>query len=363
MRRFLTILLIALNILTSVTMLVSAYGGHVNPATTTIPGLMLMMFPAVLVTMILFLIIDLIFKPKLALIAGFTILLSAPAIWNICPLNFFRQSPREGERVIKVMSYNVYNFYDMLPGDLPDSLNSSIHEIIEVDPDIVCLQESAFGTDPGKWSKYRSQADTIVQRFPYRLVNPDMMIWSKYPLTPVEIAEAPDPTAHFMVADVDIDGYPLTVFSLHLQSFGLTPDDKSLYLELTKGQAFGAQVEAHATGIIHKLSAAMRLRAAQASLLRSQIDSLARPNVLIAGDFNDISDCWAQRTIMGRDIHSTFTAVGCGPTITYHANRFFFNIDHMLYGGDIRPLHISWGRRRSSDHYPLISTYAIPAHD
>lgn len=362
MRRILTLLLTVINAVLVPALLISAYGGHVNPHTTTIPGLMLMMFPAILAANVLLLIIDLLMRRRLALLPAFAILLSGPAIWSFCPLNFFSHKLKEGERELKVMTYNVYNFNNILTKSYSDTVSTTLGSIIAEDADIVCIQEGSY-TDPEEWGRYPGQTDTILARYPYRALHSNMMMWSKYPLTPLAIVSPADPTTELTGANIDVDGFKLTVFSVHLQSFGLTDDDKSLYMDITKGQATGARVERGAQGIIHKLSAAMRSRADQAVMLRNQIDSIARPNVIVAGDFNDIADCWAQRTIMGHDLRSTFSEVGCGPTITYNSNRFYFNIDHILYRGEMRPLSIKRGQLRSSDHYSVTATYAIPAHE
>ncbi len=362
MRRILRITLLAVNILAAVTLLVSAYGGHVNPLTTTLPGMMLMVFPGLLLLALLLLVADLIWWRRLAFVQGFAILLSAPAIWNLCPLNFFSNSAGPNERELKVMTYNVYYFIDE-SGPLPgDTLQRSLSAIIRENPDIVMLQESRGG-DPSAWGDYRAQSDTITSRYPYRVENNSMAIWSKYPFDTIGVRQYPDPSSLFLVADVDVDGYPLTVYNVHLQSLSLSDNDKVMYYNFTRGNLASSGTDATPTSLVRKLSAAMKKRAVQAELLRSQIDSLARKNILVAGDFNDIADCWAQRTIMGGDLASTFSAVGFGPTISYNAFHFYFNIDHILYGGNLRPLRIHRGRERSSDHYSVTATYAIPTHD
>lgn len=362
MRRFFRIFLLCLNILTAVLLLVSAYGGHVNPLKTTLPGMLLMVFPGLLLLSVLLLGIDFFRWRKLMFVQGFAILLSAPAIWNICPLNFFSNKLKDGERELKVMTYNVYYFVDETRPSPGDADNRSMNTIIRENPDIVLLQESREGDLPD-WDDLRPQADTLAACYPYRVVHGSMAIWSKYPLRAVCVKQYPDPSSLFLVADVDVGGYPLTVYNVHLQSLSLSDTDKALYYNMTNGSVIETNKQSTPTGLLRKVSYAMERRAEQAILLRSQIDSLSRRNVIVAGDFNDIADCWAQRTIMGRDIKSTFSAVGFGPTISYNAFRFYFNIDHVLYGGDIRPLRIHRGRERSSDHYPVTATFAIPHNE
>ncbi|MDE6801691.1 MAG: endonuclease/exonuclease/phosphatase family protein, partial [Muribaculaceae bacterium] len=362
MRGFLKLILLILNIAAAAGLLVSAYGGHINPLTTTIPGMMLMLFPGLLLLSVVMLLVDLFACRRMMFVQGFAILLSAPAIWNICPLNFFTNEAKPNERELKVMTYNVR----YLLTDSKDSLHHSLSAIIREDPDIVLLQECR-ADDPIHWTRYSTQVDTLMERYPHRVIEFDSMVmWSKFPIDTLRMEQYPDPSAFFSAADIDIDGYQLTVLNVHLQSLSLSNNDKELYYNLTVGNLATItddRIDSTPENLVKKLSSAMEKRAEQAILLRSQIDSLGRSNILVAGDFNDIADCWAQRTIMGHDLKSTFSAVGLGPTISYNAFHFYFNIDHMLYGGDIRPLSIRRGRELSSDHYPVTATYAIPTHD
>lgn len=359
MKQTLKISLIVLNIIGAVLMLIAAYGGHVNPLTSPIPGIMLMLFPAFLLASVLLLILDLIFNRRLALIQGFAILFSAPAIWNICPLNFFSYSLHDDERSLKVMTYNVYGMVDLSATNPNDTIHRSLSAIIRSDADIVMLQET-IPTDPAMWIRYKSQADTIVARYPYRISDEAMMaVWSRYPVKEITVRQPDSETSMIFAAEIDIDGFPLHIFNVHLQSIGLSNDEKDMYYNVAGGDPKAA-ADASTRSVYRKISDAMEQRALHAILLREQIDSLAPKNVIVAGDFNDIADCWAQRTIMGKDLHNTFTAVGCGPTISYNAYRLYFNIDHILYGGNIRPLAMDWGRQRSSDHFSVTATYAIP---
>ena len=186
-----------------------------------------------------------------------------------------------------------------------------------------------------------------------------LLLWSKFPAEAIELRQSGDESASFQCARVDVDGTQLSLYNLHLQSIGLSPDDKQLYTSLTR-RPTAHKLENARYDLLSKLSAAMKARARQADLLRAQIDSIGGQNIIVAGDFNDIEDCHAQRVIEGKDLHSVYTSVGRGPSVTYYANRFYFNIDHVLYGSDIVPLSYSRPMARTSDHYPVIVNLAIP---
>ena len=62
-------------------------------------------------------------------------------------------------------------------------------------------------------------------------------------------------------------------------------------------------------------------------------------------------------------MRSVFRTIATGPVITYHSDRFFFNIDHVLYQGDVTPVRYRRGSIKSSDHYPIYVTFRRDRHD
>lgn len=145
---------------------------------------------------------------------------------------------------------------------------------------------------------------------------------------------------------------------MHLQSIGLNDDDKELFRDLTEGEVEGRRKMSRVKHqLLGKLSHAFKERAKQARLLRSQIDSIGIENVIVAGDFNDIPGCFALRELCRDDFRNAFTDAGCGPTITYHANRFYFHIDHVVYRGNMKAIGYRRGNCPNSDHYPVTVTF------
>ncbi len=89
---------------------------------------------------------------------------------------------------------------------------------------------------------------------------------------------------------------------------------------------------------------------------REITDSIGGP-FIVAGDFNDIPDCYAVRTIRGKDMHDAYADAAFGPTITYHGDKFYFRIDQVLYKGPFKAVDIERGDIASSDHNPLLTTF------
>ncbi|MDE6450095.1 MAG: endonuclease/exonuclease/phosphatase family protein [Muribaculaceae bacterium] len=358
MKRLFKFILSIINIAVVTALIFSGYGGHFNPETSSIPGIALMLFPAILLATILLMLADLILCRRMAFVPAFALLICAVPIWNFCPVNINTPYPKEDTTTFTLLTYNTYNFDNFSSTD-STGYNSTIATILDSDADIVCLQE-ALENAPSAWTQYGQLTDSILSRYPHRLHGPkSLTIWSRYPLTNVMMTQPDDPSGMFMCAKVDINGSELTLYNVHLQSLGLSNTDKELYGSITR-RPTTHKLETARNGLISKLSQAMKQRALQARSLRSQIDSIQGSNIIVAGDFNDIEDCYAQRLIEGKNLHSVFSTVGCGPTMTYYANRFFFNIDHILYGGGIQALGYHRGNSRASDHYPVSGTFTIP---
>lgn len=360
-----------LNGLIALLTLASAYGGMVNPATTAIPAMLAMTFPLWLGVSVIALLVDLFVNRHMAIIPAVSIVMSLGPLLSYCPLNLSptKLTPQEETRSFTLMSYNVYGLNDYLqPYSPKDSTrlraesdcgihNPTLAHILECDPDIACLQEFYMNFDARFPVITRALFDSICTRYPHRIAGCANGILSKYPLYPIDLPQPEDPTAFYLGAIAEIQQHRTLIISVHLQSIGLNPSDRAVFKEITEGEG-GRKALSHAKNhFLGKLSMAFRKRAQQAEMLRHQIDSLGVDNVIIAGDFNDIPECFALRQLARDDFRNAFTMAGFGPIITYHANHFYFHIDHILYRGDMEAIGFSKDKFGRSDHYPIMARF------
>lgn len=370
----------SLNILLALLTLCSGYGGVVNPETSTLPAILAMTFPIWLCCSVVVLIVDFFIDKKYAIIQGVALVLCIGPILSFCPMNISRNklSPEEQKRSFTVMSYNVYGLnsienppkhgtYDThgLVQQVKQCIsNPTLSWILKQDIDVVCIQEFNFqvSDDSINSSKpkllTRELYDSVCVAYPYRTTNGRGAIFSKFPLYPLNLPQYQgDGTEFHVAAVVEILGHRTLVMAAHLQSIGLDPSDKELYREITEGEG-GKKALKEAKGqLLGKLSKAFRERARQAEMIRHQIDSLGIENVIICGDFNDIQDSYAMRVMAGDDFKSAFTNAAFGPVITYHANRFYFHIDHILYRGELQAQQFKKYDFGRSDHYPISARF------
>ncbi len=359
----------AVNGVACVALVFSAYGGKINPAHTTVGSIAAMVFPVMLVVVIALLALNLWRCRRLAVLD----LLALAVCWNplldFCPLNFSRPSAAEIQAdsvpSLNVLTYNVYGFapFASSAGDTTRQANSTLEYVLAQDADVVLLQESLqnIGNNPVVKDITAAQQEILAVRYPYRYINVrGMGILSKYPFEHVPLHYDDEWSFDVCRYDVRIGRGVIHLFNLHLQSIGLTNDDKELYRRITDGSA---ESDADAmrnirSGLIAKLSAAFRSRAVQAEVVRGFVDE-AGGNVLLCGDFNDIPGCYASRVIAGDDMADAYREAGLGPAVTYHADRFYFRIDQMFYRGEILPLRVWCDRWPSSDHYPLRAIFRL----
>lgn len=352
--------------------LLAAYGGMVNPEHTSIPAIFAMTFPAWIMLSAALLTADICLRPlrRQAAIPAIALLASAGPILDYAPLNpgIFSNDDTGTSREFTLMSYNVFEFRDMnldpqeaaTRSKTDDTPNPTVECIIESDADLLALQECPPMLRNRHLGITQAQADSIAETYPHAYLHAGENIYSRSPLQPVSLRQPDSPYAIFSAAIADIEGNPTLVVSVHMQSIGLNDDDKELFRDLTEGEVESRRkMRRVKQQLLGKLAYAFKERAKQARLLRQQIDSLGIENVIVAGDFNDIPGCFALRELCRDDFRNAFTDAGCGPTVTYHANRFYFHIDHIVYRGNMKAVAYRRGDCPSSDHYPVTVTFRL----
>ncbi len=352
----LTLLLCAL-------LLASAYGGMVDPRISAKPSLLTLALPYVLMSVVAFaVLLAVVGWWRLSLIAVVAIALSWPSARVVCPLHAFspKVKPEQEALLFKVMTFNAkYFIYD--ESEYWNNNNLAFDYIMRSDADIVAVQEGDVGTYLSQMPSLKDRYAELKSKYPYRTDQhrSNMSLLSRYPFTVLGTDTlSADNTAMAVYYKVKIKHRELYVVNLHLQSIRLNSDDKSFFLEYTKpGDVRGkiAGTDSLRVGILSKLQKAFRLRADQADLVRAKIGELGK-NVIVCGDFNDTPCSYAYRTIRGDDFADTYEQCGFLPTITYHENRFWLKIDHLLYRGDMQAVGIERADVKVSDHYGMMAS-------
>lgn len=354
---------ILLTWIAGIALILSAYCGYVNPQDSAKFAIIGMIFPIALTVNLFFLLFWLIFKKWLMAVLVILLLAAcASPIATFSPVNISPAVTSHCDSTFKVLTYNVMNFDDL------DSLtykgeNRTLRYILDKDADFVILQEASAKIKMDKLEKIQPLMRELSEKYPYRERKlRDIVILSKYPYS-IDDDNITSNAPHKSTAyKINLNGKDLYIIGVHLESIKLTESDKALYREITDiskstGNINEKMMEDIKSNLLTKLSAAFKRRAVQAEDLKAYINSLGNGNVILCGDFNDTPSSYSYRTIKGDDMNDAYKECALGPAITFHTNRFYFRIDHILYKGGIEAVDIERGNLKSSDHYPLLTTF------
>ena len=356
-----TILLIV-TVIVAVAMLVSAWGGLVDPNKSRLLPLATLAMPIVLIVNLLMALVWLLMlKWKYALIPIAAIAVSWSPVSTVCPLNMLAKN-YDTDSTFKVMSYNVANF-DYTNQDKP---SKPMRYILDQDADFVLMQEGSqeryFLTVPN----VISMREEIEQKYPYHSDGyRDLVILSKYPYSVVpdsafDTNPNHDGGVYAKAFDIELpNGKQLRIMNLHLRTTGMDRDDKQLYDSITKLDVKvqrRSELRRIKRTLLSKLERAFERHAEEADIIRSLIDN-SPENVIVCGDFNEVPSSYCYRVIRGDDMSDSFQDCGFGFTYTFNANRMFFKIDHILYRGEMEAIDWSRGTVPDSDHYPQVATF------
>lgn len=357
-RNVLVAVLAAVNIMLAGATLIGSYGGYISPNIMPVVSGMVMAFPVILLLDAVLILVDMLLMRRLTLIPLASILLSIGGIVTFSPVNlpYGELSEEERQREFTVLTYNVLNFIDN-EGIYPDSTNRTISYLLSTDADILCLQECEYLCRFPRYCVTQEQVDSLLERYPYRHIGRNgQSLLSKYPFLPIPLRVDKEDNAAMTAFRTNIDGHVVTIFNLHLQSLGLTVSDKEMFLEMTSLEP--SKTLSHIrSNLIEKLYSAFRMRASQAERIALWVKAFKDDNIILCGDFNDVPGSYAYRTIRSVGLRDAYLDTAFGPTITYNANRFYFHIDQMMYGGELKAVNIERGDIPCSDHYPLLTTF------
>lgn len=358
---------VGLNLAVAMLTIFSAYGGTFNPEERVIASMAAMVLPLLLIAGIVLSLVDLLFDKRLILVIAAGWAVSLPSILVFSPLHFWKPALTEQQQKdsFTFLTYNVLHFWDFRGEDYPGvERNETLDYILSTDADVVNIQEYDVLDTKGPWKIKESQVDSLKTLYPYQYTDLDLKyaLFSKYPFEQIELHTPREARLAMLGFKLNIKGHEIHLINVHLKSIGLTPEDKTLYKEALDLPATKSELKRELkevkSQLLSKLSEAFKIRTIQARAVRNIVDSIGGP-FIVAGDFNDIPNCYAVRTIKGKDMHDAYAEAAFGPTITYHGDKFYFRIDQILYRGPFKAVDIERGDISSSDHNPLLATFVF----
>ncbi len=338
------------NVATIVMMLLIGYSDLLNPLKFSAFANAGLLFPAFLIINLGFLVFWVVFRGKYTVISLLGFLVCFVPVRQYMPVNLKGEAPRGS---IKVLSYNTWNFGNQTEDD--NGVNVCLQYLEQQDADIVCLQEACPN------DKNMAQIDSLLAPlYTYRDTTRQpnggncQMLLSKFPILSKEVIPYESSGNMSVAYRLQVDGKPVLLVNNHLETTGLSPEDRRQFKNLVVGKLQVDTAEETSKLLIVKLAEATRKRASQAEAVAKYIRQHKGMSVIVCGDFNDGPISYAHRTV-AKGLTDCYVESGNGPGISYHYGGFLVRIDNIMCSSDWEPYecHVD-DKIDVSDHYPII---------
>ena len=340
-------LLLVVNVIVAAMLLLSAWGGYINPNTFGWEGSLALLFPFLVLLSFLFMAGWLVVQSRRWLVSFCALILCVFQLRTYCPINMPQPVPKGA---IKVVSYNTYG----LGWGLKDSViyKQMMDYLRNSDADLFCAQESNYNMG------HKSTVEEAVAHWKYRdsVFIPKscnaLTLFSNYPILNRHVIHSSSP-GHVCVAyNVKIEGDTVVVVNCHFVSNAINPEDKATYQKIVTISDRDSTSE-DILRLGRKVNDAGLRRAKQADSLALYLEQQGDRPIIVCGDFNETPLSYVH-TRLCRLLNDAYTASGNGPGISYHLNKMYFRLDNILCSSHWR----SFGarvdnRQKMSDHYPI----------
>ena len=340
-------LLLVVNVIVAAMLLLSAWGGYINPNTFGWEGSLALLFPFLVLLSFLFMAGWLVVQSRRWLVSFCALILCVFQLRTYCPINMPQPVPKGS---IKVVSYNTYG----LGWGLKDSViyKQMMDYLRNSDADLFCAQESNYNMG------HKSTVEEAVAHWKYRdsVFIPKscnaLTLFSNYPILNRHVIHSSSP-GHVCVAyNVKIEGDTVVVVNCHFVSNAINPEDKATYQKIVTISDRDSTSE-DILRLGRKVNDAGLRRAKQADSLALYLEQQGDRPIIVCGDFNETPLSYVH-TRLCRLLNDAYTASGNGPGISYHLNKMYFRLDNILCSSHWR----SFGarvdnRQKMSDHYPI----------
>ena len=243
------------------------------------------------------------------------------------------------EEDLSVMSYNVRGFNKF--GELESkTIFEDIKAFVEKEnPDVICFQEPGYlrrkeyTNYPHKYLEYiHLQGKTLLG------------IFSKHPIVATGLVNFPETPNNAAYADILYKNDTIRIYSVHLQSLGITPGHGIIRKEPSEK-------------LIKMLNSSFKKQQQQAKILQAHRATVGYKTI-VCGDFNNTQFSNAYKIIKG-DLHDTFIeeGTGYGRTLVFH--DLPVRIDFILADKAFKVKSHKNYDVKYSDHFPVMASFEV----
>ncbi len=349
-KKFTLRLIAGANLATILALAAVGYSDRIDPVAHPIAGSVGLVYPVLLVVNLAFLVFWTLVSVRRTLLPLVGFLVCYGPTRTYCPLNISREVPDSG--CVKVLTYNIYNLETWTD---PLTRCDVAWYIKEQNADIVCMQE--IGMQKSKQDLFFNGLKML---YPYSdtvtiaHLGDGVGIWSRYPILAkerIKYQSAGNISAAFHLL---IDGDTVAVVVNHLETTGLSLEDRRNFRDMLHGDVPARQMSGESRHLFRQLGASTARRAPQADSVAAYVSRWRPRSAIVCGDLNDSPISYVHRTV-GRGLTDCYAAAGNGPGISYHYSCFYVRIDNIFCTDDWEPLSCRVDNTiDASDHYPAV---------
>jgi endonuclease/exonuclease/phosphatase family metal-dependent hydrolase len=351
------------NLIVAGMLILSLAGSVISPVKSVLIAYITLIFPFIVILNIGFVVFWAITRKWYFLISLFLLLIAIPQIRNSFPLNFGRIDNEHKGKEFTILSYNT-RLMDAVKKHTHDDPNKIVKYLKENEADIVCLQEFGVGHKPHQL--LHEDVLEIMKNYPYNyIVYKKIQGWckygnaffSKYPIINADTVDYFSKYNISIYADLLIGKDTVRIINNHLESNGLTENDKAKPMKLTDNFTTDELTET-TLHLARKLNVAYKVRAKQADVIAKYRDASPYKTIIL-GDLNDVPVSYVYSKIRGKRLNDAFVDTGRGFGWTFNESIYRFRIDYVLYDSSFSIVDFKVDKIRASDHYPMHCKLAI----
>lgn len=355
------LLLLFLNILVVGMMIVALIASRVSPEKLLLPAFTTLILPLIIALNLFFVIFWILFKKWFFLISLLILLFSYNTCRVVFPVNFNLNDKPALEKSFTLMTYNTHA-NDMMLKHTKDRPNRPLQYILDMDPDIVCIQEYSISDD----EIHLTEADLkkMFSHYPYQHIqfkvetgwsSFGVATFSKFPIVNKQMIDFESNQNLSIFSDIVVYGDTFRLYNCHLETNKITESDRIMASRL-RHELDANKLKDATLHFSKKLGAAYRIRAHQAEQVAVSISKSPHP-VIVVGDLNDVPASYTYKLIKG-DMKDAFVERGTGLGWTFNESFFLFRIDHIFFDHTFELINFKLDNKVFySDHFPLRASF------
>lgn len=372
-RKFTKQIFITCNVCLSICMLLLYTLRFASPVYSWFINLVALLLPFFILLQIGFLVFWLVVKRKLAWIPVVTLFLCWGLISSLVGFHLSADKKRNETDGFRVSTWNthMFNFFEN-KGKLDAEM---VKEAGNFHADVLAVQEFVFSLDstsPISLEKTKNRlgfryvvaandrafgVHTNLKQKNERYHPFCVAFFSNHPVLQwKKVQSSKEYNYTFLWADILVKKDTFRFFNIHLQSMHFAKDDYE-FIENIDQQGV-KEVQRNGRNIIRKMKNAYVMRAAQARVVKDEIDKSPYP-VIVCGDMNDVPNSYAYQLI-SRNLHDSYMEKGFGIGRTFQFLSPTLRIDYILHSKELELEQVQIIRPSPGDHNPVIADFRLP---